>query len=220
MKKQHLLLYKTFQLAFIVLMLFANSPVMQAQEVALSSKEAKLLKSKVIKTASNIQSITSDFVQKKHLDFLTNDIETFGKMVFKAPNLIRWEYIKPFEYSVIFRNDKLFINDGGTKSNVNLKSYKMFQSLNELIAKSIKGDMFDEAAFTISYFSNNGNYLVKFKPKRKELNEYITTFELTFDSNDANVLEVKMVEPTADYTRIIFKNRLLNEVVTDEVFKN
>ena len=202
----------------ILFVLFSQSS--QAQLQKLSASEAAVLKNKVLQTAASTKTITSEFVQKKHLDFLSNDIETFGRMTFKSPDLIRWEYTDPYQYSVIFKEEKLYINDGGDKSKVNLGSNQLFQSLNDLIAKSIKGDMFDEQEFDIAYFSEKGHYVVNFQPKKPELQSFIHTFQLSFDKTSGEVLEVKMIEPSEDYTRIIFKNRQLNAPVNNEVFTN
>lgn len=202
----------------IIALCFFSLQMTWAQTVELSPTEAETLKTLVQKTASETETITSDFIQKKHLDFLSNDIETFGKMVYKAPDLIKWAYTEPYQYSVVFKEDKLHINDGGTKNDVNLKGNKMFQSLNDLMAKSMKGDMFDEKEFKIFYFKKENNYLVRFEPLRKELIPYIKAFELTFEEKSGDVLEVKMIEPSDDYTLLIFENKLINVAVGDEVF--
>lgn len=203
----------------LICLVFVSLQTAWTQEVALTPKEAQELKAMVQKTAQATETITSDFVQKKHLDFLANDIETFGKMVYKSPNSIKWAYTEPYQYSVVFKDNQLHINDGGTKSDVNLSGNKMFQSLNDLMAKSMKGDLFNEEEFKMTYFKNEKNYLVRFEPIRKELNTYIKVFELTFDKKNGDVLEVKMIEPSDDYTQIIFENKLLNVAVDDEVFK-
>ncbi len=207
------------KLLFLIVILLTLAPSSIGQEVPLSADQAIAFRTEAMQAAAKIETIASDFVQKKHLDFLANDIETFGKMLFKAPGLIKWEYTEPFEYSVLFKDDKLFINDGGNKSDVDLTKNKTFQSLNDLIAKSIKGDLFDEERFDISYFKNEGDYLVRFLPKDRQLREYIKAFELSFDGKTANVTSVKIVEPTDDYTHIIFKNRQINGEVPDEEFR-
>ena len=98
-----------------------------AQETSMSASEIDVFKAKVEASAASTQTIQSDFVQFKHLDFLSNDIETSGSMSFKSPNKVRWEYTKPYQYQVIFKEDKLLINDGGTKSKVDIGSSKMFK---------------------------------------------------------------------------------------------
>ncbi|HBC05129.1 MAG TPA: cell envelope biogenesis protein LolA, partial [Aequorivita sp.] len=57
----------------------------QAQETAMNASEIVAFKEKVIVSAKTTKTIKTDFVQYKHLDFLSDDVKTSGKMVFKAP---------------------------------------------------------------------------------------------------------------------------------------
>mgnify|MGYP000580841620 CR=1 FL=1 len=163
------------------------------------------------------KTITADFTQYKHLDFLSNDIESSGKLAFKAPNMVKWEYVKPFAYSVLFKNETLFINDNGNKSDMDLGSNKLFKQLNQLITASIKGDMFDASEFEVSYFVMDRNSEVHFNPKDKQFAEFIKSFHITFNTK-GEVQEVKMIEPSEDYTKIVFSNRTTNQPISDAVF--
>jgi outer membrane lipoprotein carrier protein len=186
----------------------------------MNASEIKVFKEQVIESSANTRSITSDFIQFKHLDFLENDIETSGKLAYKAPGLVKWEYTNPYQYSVIFKEDKLLINDGGTKSNVDIGNSKLFKKLNDLIVRSVKGNMFDDEDFEITYFKTSQANKAIFAPKDKKLAGYIASFELYFNKEDGAVLEVKMVEPSFDFTRIIFSNRQLNGTLSDAIFNN
>lgn len=186
----------------------------------LSDNEIKTLKANIIALDSNTKTIVSDFIQYKHLSFLKNDIETKGRLVFKMPNLVKWEYTFPFKYSVIFKDDKIFINDDGNKSNFDMGSNKMFKSLNNIIINSVKGNMFSNSEFAISYFKTKDHFLIKFVPKDKSLLKFIASFELTFVKETSDVVEVKMIEPSNDYTKIVFKNKIRNSTIGNEVFNN
>jgi outer membrane lipoprotein-sorting protein len=183
----------------------------------MSVSEAAILKEKVKTRAAATKTITSDFVQYKHLDFLTNDIVTKGKLVFKAPNLVKWSYVDPFAYAVIFKEENLYINDAGQKSDINLSSSKLFKQLNKFIVNSVKGDMFDADEFKISYFKIKAHSDVHFIPLNKKISKYIKAFHIQFNSN-GDVVEIKMIEPSDDYTRIVFSNRVLNQTVSDAIF--
>ncbi|NOQ91390.1 MAG: outer membrane lipoprotein carrier protein LolA, partial [Flavobacteriaceae bacterium] len=172
--------------------------------------EANQLRDKIIDKSEKTITIVSEFEQFKHLDFLSNDIKSGGNLVFKSPNLIKWEYIKPFNYSVIFKNDKLFINDDGIKSNIDISSNKTFKSLNSLIIKSVRGDMFDDKLFDIKYFENQKNYVIKFIPKENSLKSMISEFILSFDKNSLDVIAIKMQENAEDYTLLKFINQKIN----------
>ncbi|TYB78594.1 LolA family protein [Bizionia myxarmorum] len=185
----------------------------------MSTDEANALKNLVKQQAKTTKTITSDFVQYKHMDFLSNDIVTKGNLHFKAPNLVKWAYLEPFVYSVIFKNDQLYINDEGKKSNIDMSSSKLFKQLNGLIINSVKGDMFDAEEFTIEYFKMGGNSLVYFKPKEKKSAAFIEAFHLTFNAK-GEVEIVKMIEPSGDYTKIVFSNKVLNNQISDALFNN
>ena len=189
-------------------------------QTKLSASEQIEFKAKVQKTAQNTQTIVSDFIQTKHIFVLDNVIKSEGKLVFQAPDLVRWEYVKPYLNVAIFKDNQLLVNNEGKKQNIDLGSNKMFRSLNSLIVNSIKGDMFDDTQFDLDYFKYDNAYLVKFVPKDKRIKKFIATFELKFSKSDAQVDEVKLIEPNDDYTLITFHNRKLNTEVSDTEFKN
>lgn len=186
-------------------------------QVTMTSSEAEALKAKVKTLSQTTRTISSDFVQYKHLDFLSNDIESKGKLAFKSPDKVKWEYVDPFAYEVIFKNGTLHINDNGNKSSMDMGSNAVFKQLNQLITASIKGDLFDAEEFETTYLKINGRNEVHFKPTNPQFNQFIKSFQLTFNEN-GEVQEVKMIEPSDDYTQIVFSNRATNPPLSDAVF--
>lgn len=182
--------------------------------------EIVIFKQKVKEVSKKIKTLSTDFVQYKHLDFLSKDIESSGKMVFVAPSLLQWQYKKPYNYSIIFKSGKILINDEGKKSAVDVGNSKIFGKINKLIAGSVSGDMFDDKEFAISYFKNKNNTIARFIPKDANLKKYIKQIELTFDKEDATVIQVKLLESSEDYTRIVLKNKVLNAKIDNSIFNN
>lgn len=200
----------------ILYILFFMVVAVNAQ-TKMSTTEAAIFKAKVKAQSTTINTLLSDFTQYKHLDFLSNDIVTSGKLAFKSPNTVKWEYVTPFKYSILFKNEMLFINDEGKKNNVDIGSNKMFKQLNNLIINSVKGDMFDEEEFDITYFKNGENSEVHSSPKDKKFSKYIKAFHITFN-DEGDVVEIKMIEQSEDYTKIVFNNRAVNITLPDEIF--
>lgn len=190
------------------------------QEQKMSDSEVATFKNAVNATAKNTKTLTTDFTQSKHMDFLSKDIETSGKMNFKTPNMLQWQYVKPYQYSIVFKNNKIFINDAGKKNNIDKGNSKMFDKLNKLIVGSVNGNMFDENEFTISYFKTKDFNITKLLPKDAALKKYVKQMELYFDKTGNTVSQVKMIEPSNDYTKIIFKNKVINAKIDDSVFNN
>lgn len=191
-----------------------------SQEQKMSESEIASFKQSVSAMAKKIKTLSTDFVQYKHMDFLSKDIETSGKMIFKEPNTLLWQYKKPYSYSIVFKNGKILINDEGKKSSIDVGNSKLFAKINKLIVGSVSGDLFDDKEFSISYFKNKGQNISKFIPKDGTLKKYIKQIELTFDKEDATVVQVKLIESSADFTRIVMKNKIINAKIDEASFTN
>lgn len=205
---------------FSLIAVFAVISSSFAQQQKLSANELTQFKSGVTEKSKKIKSLKTDFVQHKHMSFLSNDIETSGNMVFQAPDLLNWRYTKPYQYSIVFKKGKIHINDQGNKSSFDASGNKMFEKINKLIVGSVSGNMFDDNEFSISYYKNKTHYVAKFIPKSKDLKKVIAEIELYFPFDTFVVSEVKLNESSGDYTRIVFKNQQLNAKVSPSDFTN
>ena len=193
----------------ISIFVFSQTPMTEAEKKAFVSKTSE--DSKAIKT------LQSDFSQVKKMDFLDNDITTYGKMTLKSPNLLSWKYTKPYQYSIIFKENKIFINDQGKKSTVDAKS-KTFEKINKLIVGSASGKMFDDPEFIVRYFKTGTTNIARFIPKSQQLLKYIKQVELVFPKNQSTVSQVNMLEASGDTTTINFKNTKVNAPVSNADF--
>lgn len=204
---------------FIISILF-GSWLSFAQDQKMTAGEMIAFKQSVNEVSMKINTLSTDFVQYKHLNFLSKEIETSGKMVFKEPYLLQWQYKKPYNYSIVFKNGKILINDEGKKSEINIGNSKIFAKINKLIIGSVSGNLFDEKEFEITYFKNKNKYVTKLVPKDASLKKYIKQIELTFEKNDFTVVQLKLIESSEDFTRIVLKNKVINAKVEDSFFSN
>jgi outer membrane lipoprotein-sorting protein len=188
------------------------------QEKAMGKEASGAVQEAITRKAKSIGSLETNFKQIKHLEILQNDVVSEGRMYIKAPDKINWSYLNPFEYTAIFNKNKLYINDNGNKSSVNLGSTRSFTSLNEVIMKSVRGDMFDRSLFDYTFFQADGEVLVKFVPKEDNLRQLIPELHIYFDNTAYTVSKVKMKESDNDYTLLIFHQQKYNISIPDEVF--
>lgn len=210
-------LLRNYLFAFLAMALWGGPA--WAQPVALSASEISTLKKQVAQQASGLQSLESDFVQLKHLDFVDKAIKSAGKLYFKSPQRIRWEYTTPFAYYVIFDDTRLFVNDGGNTKDVSLASNALLRDINSMLAGTVQGDaIFDEERFDIAYHRVDAQYRATFIPKEKALARYIKQIEMTFDPSSYLVARIKIVEPSMDYTEITFSAQKRNTPIADEKF--
>ena len=188
-----------------------------AQNTAMSATEAKAFVSKVSSESKQIKTLQSDFTQTKKMDFLDKNIVTYGRMSLKTPNMLSWKYTKPYQYSIVFKDNKIFINDQGKKSSVDAKS-KTFEKINKLIVGSSNGQMFNDPDFSVTYLKNANFNIAKFIPKSSQLLKYIKQIELHFPKNQSTVSQVNMTEASGDTTNIVFKNTKVNAPVAASEF--
>lgn len=202
---------------FLILFSFFFVGVFAQQELSQTEKEE--FKNFVNKEIKNIQTIDADFEQKKHLSFLTDEIKSEGKMIINEQGFLKWEYLSPEKYSIIFKENSIHINDDGKKSEVNV-SQEIFKELSELISGSVSGKLLNNSKFDISYYKTEDFILVKLNPIHKKLKKYIQQVELYFSEKQAHVDKVKLIEPSEDYTFITFINKKINAEIDSKVFDN
>jgi outer membrane lipoprotein carrier protein len=203
---------------FPLFFLFTNTLFSQS-ELKMSNVEITNFKERVSQKAKSIKTITTDFNQSKHLDFLENTIESKGQMLLNNQGFLKWQYFTPNKYSIIFKNNSVFIDDNGKKSTANVDQ-KLFNKISALIAGSIKGNIFNDNAFVYDFFKSEKKIIVKMKTVDTSVKKYISNIVLTFDENEALVDQVKLIEPSGDYTLIVFQNRKLNVTIDDKEFNN
>jgi outer membrane lipoprotein-sorting protein len=168
--------------------------------------------------SSGIQSILSDFTQKKHLAFLDETIVSKGKFWFRKENNLRWEYEDPFEYAIILSQGKFQIKDGDRVSVYDIKSNAVFREINDLIIGMVKGDITDRDKYEVQAYESGGRYMVQLVPLDSNMREVISVMEVYFNRADLMVSEIIMKESETDYTEITFSSRRINEIIPDPVF--
>ena len=181
-------------------------------------KDINNLKASIKEKAKELNTITSDFTQLKHISFLDSKIKSKGKFYFKKENKLKWKYLSPFTYEIILNDGKVFIDDGGKKSSFDAKSSKNFTELNDLLVGSVTGDIFDSDRFGISYLQNETYYVLTLTPKSASMKKNLKKILIFLDKGNYSVAIVKMIEPSDDYTLITFKNKKLNATLPSNTF--
>ena len=175
-------------------------------------------KAKAKAVADKTTSISSDFVQKKVLSIMEEEIISKGKFLFKKENSIRWEYKEPFVYLIIINDGEIFIKDDNKENKFDMKSNNTFKGINDMIVNSVSGNIMDDENYIVSYYESASNYMVQLTPKDEKLKEYMSVIEVYFDKISYDVVRLKMMEESEDYTSIEFKNRVVNSDIADEKF--
>ncbi|MHC8947550.1 flexirubin biosynthesis protein LolA2 [Sphingobacterium hungaricum] len=196
----------------ISVQLFAQDRAMTATEIASFKK--------VVSNAVKVKTLSADFTQYKKLGFVDKEIISSGKIYVVHPEKMSWVYSSPTNYSMIFKNNKIFINDQGKKNTVGVGKNKQFEKISQMIANGIAGELESSKDYSISYFQNTGFNIVQVTPKAKDAQKYIQQIILSFDKKDNQVAEIKLLEPSKNYTRFVLKNKKTNQTINEQVFAN
>ena len=204
----------------IKLIVFFISALAFSQNAPLSDSETIQFKENVSQRSEVLKSLSSDFFQSKYIQLMQGAALSNGKLFYKAPNILKWEYSTPYNYHILFKENQLFINDDGDKSVSNLKSNKLFEKLVNLISGSINGGLLaDKNNYDVAYFKT-GNYITALiVPKDPAMRQMFREIILVFNK-EYLVNSVKLMEDSGDFTEIYFKNIRINQKLEDSVFEN
>lgn len=181
--------------------------------------DTRPVEEKLIQASKSITTITSDFVQEKHLEYLSVVIESKGKFWFKKPAILRWEYTEPFKYLIVINNGKITIKDEDKKNEFDVNSNKAFQELNDIIVNSVNGTLIESDKYDYEMLENQDAWLVKLFPKNEQIKKTLKNIELYFQKSDLSVFKIKMTENDQDYTLITLTNKQFNQPVANSVFE-
>lgn len=198
---------------FFTLVLSVN-----AQKEFKPISDASSFKSRMSQASKQTKTIESDFLQVKNMSLLSEKIKSKGKFYFKKENSLRWEYLSPFKYLIVFKGDKVTIKDETKTMNYDTRSNQMFKKISEIMTQTIQGNINSSSDFNPSYFENENAYLLKMIPVNKIMKDFFKSINVYIDKKDMTVYRLDMNEPSGDYTKIEFSGKKINQNIGDEKF--
>ncbi len=206
---------KLYQYKLVILATVCIHFTAMGQQKKISIQE---LQNEMQQKTANIESISCDFKQNKHLKYLDAVVESEGKLCFDKNNRLRWEYLTPFEYLIVINQGKFSIKTDGRVSEYDTKSNKIFTQISDLMISSVNGTIFTDPNFSVSAFVEKGEYIIYLEPNIKEMKDVISQIKLYINKSDFSVNKVYMFEREDDFTEIIFKNKKFNEALPECTF--
>jgi outer membrane lipoprotein-sorting protein len=207
-------------LAGIALLMFSCiCNITHGQEDLVAMENIEAFKHNIKKASAETLSISSEFIQKKHLDFLEEDVESKGKFYFKKEDQLRWEYSTPFFYLIIFSGDSVIISNDEKTNTFDASSGRMFKEISNIMVSMVDGSILDSDRFTCTYFENPDTYLLELIPQDVNMKAFLSKVRIFISKSDYTAEELFMVESSGDYTHIHFINKRLNEKIPDHIFE-
>jgi outer membrane lipoprotein-sorting protein len=197
-----------------IAMMFAQSGYKPATE-----NQQKEMTQKITESSQQLKTLRCDFVQKKNISILSDEMISEGRMSFKQKDKLRWEYTKPYQYEFVLNGDKVMIHSGTTKNVIEVSSSKVFREISKIIVSGINGSgIFDHSKFTTKFLVGVKDNMVILTPKQKEIKQMFNEIRLCFNTSDYTVNSVEIEELNGDKTLILMKNKQINKELDDEIF--
>jgi outer membrane lipoprotein-sorting protein len=196
----------------------SEEAALATQQDFVPMKDIQAFQKGIEQMAASTTSIKANFKQEKYLSILSNKIDSEGVILFKMPNLLRWEYQSPFEYIIVLNGNEIVIKDQGKVNAFDIGGSQAFKEVNNLIINSVQGNVLDEEQFHIAYYESETMYLAKLTPKDEQMKQFLQGIDIHFDRKDFSVSKVKLIESEGDYTLITFSNKKMNENIPDASF--
>ena len=139
---------------------------------------------------SLIISLEADFVQTKQVAMLSEPQVAKGHLTYRAPEYIRWEYLKPDQY--------VWMLDG-KQSNVN----PQIQRLLQMIMQSVSGaNLQPSQDFDVQQSGN----VYTLTPRKREYKHMFRSIVITLDPATQIAQKVQLNETNGNDTLIEFHN--------------
>jgi len=170
------------------------------------------------KNARTVKSLSADFVQEKHLKILAKPILSKGRLYFKAPRSVRWEYLSPMKSLTLM-----------SKSGARAFIWSEGNWVLDKAQGEARGIVMDEINnwFT-GRFEENPAFRHTYRPQptpaviltpKEGMKNFIARIVLNISRTTGLVEAVEIIESNDNRTKISFKNEKLNAEIPDQLFE-
>jgi len=208
------------KISIITTAIFVFTTVVFAQNYrSATPDEQKELIKNITAASEQLKSLRADFLQRKTISILADEMLSEGKLLFKQPDKLCWEYIKPYQYRFTINGNKVMIGSETNKDIIDVNSNKIFNEISKIIISGINGSgIFDDQRFSAKFNIGASDYQIMLMPKQKELKQMFSAITLVFNKNDYSVNTVEITQVNGDSTHIAIKNKQINIELNDEIF--
>ncbi len=167
--------------------------------------------------ARGITSVSADFVQKKNLKILKKPLISKGRVIFAAPDSLRWEYFAPVRSVLLVNNGSVkryvlagekFVED----SSVNATA---MQAVIENITMWMSGK-FETPNFNVTF---SGNQTITMIPKIPEMEKAVSKIELKLAEIPGMIEYVRVFESSDSFTELVFQKQEINNTLDPLLFE-
>jgi outer membrane lipoprotein carrier protein len=200
----------------LILSLLALPACVFSEELPTVGDIAQKLQSTYEKT----KDLKADFIQEAVLKSIKKTQREEGKVFFKNPKNMLWEYSNPKDKKLVINSQTAWLYLAKEKVAYRQKSEGIFQSKFLINFFAGAGKLKDD--FVIKYaepkaLDKDGNYLLMLIPREKTA--ACNSVKLTIDKNNFYILQVSFDDVLGNSTTLKFSNISINTGVAQKIFQ-
>lgn len=165
-----------------------------------------------------VNSVQSQFIQKKHLPILETPLISKGVFYYQAPRSLRWEYREPIRSILLMHDGRVrrFVDSPTGYRAEGGAGLQAMQVVLEEISQWLKGD-FDQSRMFAARKTSDGKIILS--PRDAAMGGVIQRIEL-HPAPDPGVLQrVVIVESEDAFTEMVFSHTVLNRPLAADLFE-
>jgi hypothetical protein len=168
--------------------------------------------------AAQPRSIQADFIQEKDMRILAKPLVSKGRLLFRSPDNLRWEYLAPVKSVLLMKdgNPHKFVTENGAWRQDDSPGLDAVPTILAQMTGWLEG-RFSDANGAAMFAVSRQRQVVRLTPKEEGMRAVIAAIELHLVADDL-VDEVDIHEGGEAVTRIKFKNTITGQAIPDALF--
>ena len=207
------------KIIFLIAIFLFNAGAATAIETPATDSSAALF-TYLERTAGGVKTISSDFVQEKHLAMFKTVMSSRGRFYFSKPDLLRWELTAPVASGFVLKGDK------GRRWHERTGRTENFQISQEPIMKIVSEQLFAWAKADFAWLKKEYRITVlaespaslRLEPRSAATAGFLRHLLINFNTDGRYVRSVELHEKDGDFTRIRFVNTVVNKPLSADLF--
>jgi outer membrane lipoprotein-sorting protein len=172
------------------------------------------------RTAGGVSTLSSDFVQEKHLSMFKTVLISKGHFYFGKPDRLRWELTEPVASGFVLKGEN------GRRWHERTGRTESFRISEEPVMKLVSDQLFAWARADFNWLGREYRISVlteapaalRLEPRSAATAGFLHHLLINFSADGRYVKSVEVHEKDGDFTRIRFVNTRVNKPLQAELF--
>lgn len=175
---------------------------------------AKAARQHIVDAAKGMKTMTCDFVQTKQTKLLTSAAVSKGRLSYRQPDWLCWEYLSPTAHTFKIDGRKVITSDSRRTREVDIRRNRMYREMARLMTNIMSGQsLVSDEDFQVTLApadAKKSEWVATLVPRRKEVRRMFSTIVLRVTPDRWLVRQVELIEAKGDKTVIELSHVVVN----------